>query len=184
MLMLDAKRSFVMSIKHSLVLYLLIVFWILIPADPAYGYGWGYKKDNDNKLPEVGKYGEIISGYDAFYADLTAEKEIYFTFDNGYEEGYTEKVLDILKKEQIPATFFVTGHYVKSSPELVKRMVKEGHMIGNHSYHHPDFTTMTKEDMKDELDRLEEAVADITAQKEMKYLRPPRGTFNEDTLQC
>ena len=87
-----------------------------------------------------------------------------------------------LKKESVPATFFVTGHYVETEPELIKRMVNEGHIIGNHSYHHPDFTILTKEAMKKELETLEEAVANVSDQKEIKYLRPPRGTFNEQTL--
>lgn len=168
--------------KTSFVFCMIILF-MLAPLHHVYGYGWGYKKNSQNQLPDVGKYGEIIKGHHAFYADLTANhKEIYLTFDNGYEQGYTEKILDILKKAEVPATFFVTGHYVKEEPNLVKRMVEDGHMIGNHSYHHPDFTVISKETMKKELDLLEEAVAAISDQKELVYLRPPRGTFNENTL--
>ncbi len=156
---------------------------VCLMTQSVYGYGWGYKKDENNKLPEVGKFGEIIKKYDAVYADLNPmDKEIYLTFDNGYEQGYTEEILDVLKKEKVPATFFVTGHYVETTPELVKKMVDEGHIVGNHSYNHPDFTKMTKEEMKKELDTLEEAVAEITDQKELMYLRPPRGTFDENTL--
>lgn len=76
------------------------------------------------------------------------KKNIYVTFDNGYEQGYTDAILDILKKEKVPATFFVTGHYVESAPELIQRMANEGHIIGNHSYTHPDFTTMSKQTIK------------------------------------
>src|SRR5699024_12309635 len=65
-------------------------------------------------------------------------KDIYLTFDNGYEAGYTTDILDILLEEDVPATFFVTGHYVEQEPKLIKRMVEDGHIIGNHSYHHPD----------------------------------------------
>ncbi|WP_284141555.1 delta-lactam-biosynthetic de-N-acetylase [Virgibacillus sp. LDC-1] len=148
----------------------------------ASSYGWGYKKNNDNQVPEIGKYQAMLEKYNAYYADLSGKKNIYLTFDNGYEEGYTEAVLDVLKKEKVPATFFVTGHYVKSEPELVKRMVKEGHIIGNHSYHHPDFTIITKQAIQEELETLEAAVARITEQKDLKYLRPPRGLFNEQTL--
>jgi len=169
--------------KKAIVICTVFLTVIFISSTKTvYGYGWGYKHNNENKVPEVGKYGDIIKNHHAIYADLDTKNEIYLTFDNGYEQGYTEKVLDVLKKHQVPATFFVTGHYVKEEPELLKRMVKDGHIIGNHSYTHPDFTTMSKEAMKKELDKLEEAVAAVTDQKKLTYLRPPRGTFNEHTL--
>ncbi|PAV28110.1 delta-lactam-biosynthetic de-N-acetylase [Virgibacillus profundi] len=146
------------------------------------GYGWGYKKNADHQIPDVGKYREILDTYGAYYADFSGEKNIYLTFDNGYEQGYTADILDVLKKEGVPATFFVTGHYVDSEPDLVRRMADEGHIIGNHSYHHPDFSILSKDAMQKELETLEEAVAEVSSQKEMKYLRPPRGIFNEQTL--
>ncbi|MEI3613943.1 delta-lactam-biosynthetic de-N-acetylase [Pseudogracilibacillus sp. SO30301A] len=171
-----------MKRKYGLSFSIVLMLFFIMP-NTVHGYGWGYKKNYDNKLPELGKFGEILKGHDAIYADLTTgDKEIYFTFDNGYEQGYTEEVLEVLKKHQVPATFFVTGHYVKTEPDLVKRMVDEGHIIGNHSYNHPDFTTMTKEQIKEELDKLEKAVANVSGQKQTMYLRPPRGTFNENTL--
>ena len=171
-----------MKRKYGLSFAIVLMLFFIMP-NTVHGYGWGYKKNYDNKLPEVGKFGETLKEHDAIYADLTTnDKEVYFTFDNGYEQGYTQEVLEVLKKHQVPATFFVTGHYVKTEPDLVKRMVDEGHIIGNHSYSHPDFTTMTKEEMKKELDKLEKAVADVSGQKQTVYLRPPRGTFNENTL--
>ncbi len=106
-------------------------------------------------------------------------KILYLTFDNGYEQGYTPKVLDVLKKEKVPATFFVTGHYLQSQPELTKRMVAEGHIIGNHSWHHPDMTQISDEKIREELRRVKEKTKELTGQKEMKYLRPPRGVFSE-----
>src|SRR5690625_2850538 len=169
-------------IKNSIYILIITILMLLAAFDTVYSYGWGYKKNYQNKLPEVGKFGDILEKYDAVYADLTADKEIYLTFDNGYEEGYTERVLDILKQEKVPATFFVTGHYAKTAPELVNRMVEDGHIIGNHSYYHPDFTTMSKGEIKQELDMLEREVAEVSDQKEMMYVRPPRGTFNENTL--
>ena len=135
-----------------------------------------------HKVPEIGKYQEMLAKYGAYYVDHSGEKVVYLTFDNGFEQGFTADILNILKKESVPATFFVTGHYVKTEVDLIKRMVNEGHIIGNHSYHHPDFTILTKEAMKKELETLEEAVAAVSEQKEIKYLRPPRGTFNEQTL--
>lgn len=165
------------------ILVFLTFFIGVKDLDASSGFGWGYKKNTDHKIPEIGKYQEILEAYGAYYADHSGEKNIYLTFDNGYEQGYTEDVLDILKEESVPATFFVTGHYVKSEPGLVKRMAADGHIIGNHSYHHPDLTILTKDAMKKELETLEKAVADVSKQKELKYLRPPKGAFNEQSLE-
>lgn len=169
--------------KIIISLFFTLLFSLFFSQDIlALSYGWGYKKNLEHKLPDIGKYESLLKKYGSYYADLSGEKNIYLTFDNGYEQGYTSSILDVLKEENVPATFFVTGHYVESEPALVKRMVDEGHIIGNHSYHHPDFTILSKESIKEELETLEEAVAKITDQQEMKYLRPPRGVFNEQTL--
>lgn len=149
----------------------------------ARGYGWGYKKGQGGEIPEIGSYNPLLQEYGAYFADQSGGKYIYLTFDNGYEEGYTPQILDVLKKENVPATFFVTGHYVETAPELVKRMVDEGHIIGNHSYHHPDFSILTKEAMQKELEDLAEKVGEVSDQKDLKYLRPPRGIFSEQTLE-
>lgn len=165
-----------------LMLFFLTFFMPFNEGHASGGYGWGYKKNTDHEIPDIGKYEDILKEYGAYYVDDSKEKNIYLTFDNGYEQGHTEEILNTLKEENVPATFFVTGHYVNREPELIKRMVNDGHIIGNHSYHHPDFSRMTKENVQKELETLEAAVADITDQKEMKYLRPPRGIFNEETL--
>lgn len=161
-----------------------MVFLILLMFTPTttFSYGWGYKANKNNEKPDIGMYEQLIEGHLAFYMDETEEKNLYLTFDNGYEEGYTEGILHILNKHKIPATFFVTGHYVKSEPSLIKQMIQDGHIIGNHSYHHPDFTTFTKEEMAKDLHKLEEAVREIAPNYKMNYMRPPRGTFNKDTL--
>lgn len=164
------------------VVVMLLSFLIGVHSYEAAGYGWGYQKNTDHKIPGIGKYAEILKKYGAYYVDDSGDKNIYLTFDNGYEQGYTADVLNILKEAKVPATFFVTGHYVKEEPELVKRMVDEGHIIGNHSYHHPDFSILTKDAVKEELETLESAVGEVSDQKELRYLRPPRGIFNEQTL--
>lgn len=164
-------------------LFVLLSFSLGVQEyEASNGFGWGYKKNTDHRIPDIGEYQEILKKYGAYYADDSGDKNIYLTFDNGYEEGYTGKVLDVLKEENVPATFFVTGHYVKSEPELIKRMVDENHIIGNHSYHHPDFSILTKTAMKEELDTLEAAVAKVSDQQQLKYVRPPKGVFNEQTL--
>ncbi|MDY0406865.1 delta-lactam-biosynthetic de-N-acetylase [Virgibacillus sp. 179-BFC.A HS] len=175
-----------MKKRRSFFIGIVLSFCVLTQVIPsqvlAGGYGWGYKKNDDHQAPMIGKYKDILNKYGGYYVDESGEKTVYLTFDNGYEQGYTDEVLDVLKEEKVPAIFFVTGHYVKSEPELVKRMVKEGHIVGNHSYHHPDFTVISKQAIKTELEDLEKAVAKITDQKEMKYLRPPRGIFSEETM--
>lgn len=165
------------------IVILIVTITPILNYDTAHGYGWGYKRNSNHEVPDIGKYQEMLDKYGAYYADLSGEKAIYLTFDNGYEQGYTAGILDVLREESVPATFFVTGHYVKTEPDLVKRMVDEGHIVGNHSYHHPDFTILTKDVVKEELETLTKAVAEVSDQKELKYLRPPRGLFNEQTLQ-
>src|SRR5690625_4335333 len=99
--------------RFKFVIIIIVSFLLLQPIYTD-AYGWGYKKNRDHKPPEIGVYKEIIEEFDAVYADLSGDNVIYLTFDNGYEQGYTEDVLNILKKYNIPATFFVTGHYVQS----------------------------------------------------------------------
>nr|WP_307343282.1 delta-lactam-biosynthetic de-N-acetylase [Metabacillus malikii] len=144
---------------------------------------WGFKKSKNHQPASAGKeLDEILSKYGSFYLGDTSKKEIYLTFDNGYENGYTSKVLDVLKKRKVPATFFVTGHYIESEPNLVKRMVNEGHIVGNHSWYHPDLTTQNDEKLKEELESVRLKVEELTGQKGMNYLRPPRGIFSERVL--
>jgi len=169
--------------KRTITLLLSLAFFLCVfPMNTGYAYGWGYQKNSNHTPPEIGTYQEVLDKYNAFYVDDSGEKNLYLTFDNGYEEGFTPEILDVLKQEEVPATFFITGHYVESEPELVKRMVDEGHIIGNHSYHHPDFTVMDKEAINKELQDLEQAVAEVSDQDELIYVRPPRGTFSTDTL--
>ncbi|WP_067728709.1 delta-lactam-biosynthetic de-N-acetylase [Oceanobacillus damuensis] len=165
----------------SIIIFLTFFICFMEPST-SQAFGWGYKKNSEHKIPEIGSYQQLLKKYGAYYVDDSGAKNIYITFDNGYEQGHTEEILNVLKKESVPATFFVTGHYVKSEPELIKKMVDEGHIIGNHSYHHPDFTILSKDAIQKELETLEAAVAEVSDQKEIKFLRPPRGVFNENTL--
>lgn len=144
---------------------------------------WGFAKSKNHEPASAGKeLDELLAKYDSFYIGHTKEKHIYLTFDNGYENGYTEKVLDVLKEKKVPAAFFVTGHYLKDQPDLVKRMVKEGHIVGNHSWHHPDLTQVSDKRLKEELQKVKDEYKEITGRDDMKYLRPPRGIFSERTL--
>jgi peptidoglycan-N-acetylmuramic acid deacetylase len=147
-------------------------------------YHFGFKKSKEGRLPSIAEEGfmGIIQKHEAIFLGDIEQKELYLTFDNGYENGYTEKLLNILKDKKVPATFFVTGHYVKDQPSLVKRMVEDGHIIGNHSWSHPDMSSISVQRMKEELDKVKVEVSKLTPQKEMQYLRPPRGIFSDELI--
>ncbi|MGW8824474.1 delta-lactam-biosynthetic de-N-acetylase [Paenibacillus lautus] len=147
-------------------------------------FHFGFKKSVNGQLPSINEEGfkELLQKYDAVFMGDAEQKELYLTFDNGYENGYTSRILDTLKEKKVPATFFVTGHYVKTQEDLLKRMTAEGHIIGNHSWNHPDVTTISAEKLTEELERVKKEVMRITGQPDMKYLRTPRGIFDERSL--
>ncbi len=176
--------------RKQAIMTTLACLLILLAANPAgaesysnKAFHWGFKRSTDHQPPDAGaQLNELLKKHDAFYLGDTAKKDIYLTFDNGYENGYTEKILNVLKEKKVPAAFFVTGHYLEDQPELVKRMAKEGHIVGNHSWHHPDMTTVNDERVREELDKVKKKYEELTGQKGMSYLRPPRGIFSERTL--
>ena len=106
---------------------------------------------------------------------------IYLTFDMGYEAGYTEKILEVLKLNDVKATFFITAHYVNTHPELVKRMIDEGHIVGNHTVNHKSMPTCNLDTIKKEVMDLHTAIYEKFGY-EMKYIRPPKGEYSEKTL--
>lgn len=177
--------------KRFTIFTLILALLCVVPlanysaaASPDTPYHFGFKKSKNGALPSIDQEGfkEILQKNGAIFMGDTAKKEIYLTFDNGYENGYTVKILDVLKEKKVPAAFFVTGQYIKDQPDLLKRMVNEGHIIGNHSWNHPDVTRISNEKMKEELERVKQGVAEVTGQKEMHFLRTPRGIFNERAL--
>ena len=126
---------------------------------------------------------EELIAYDAYYRDNTDEKVLYLTFDAGYENGNTETILDALKKHHVSATFFVVGTYIESEPDLIRRMVEEGHTVGNHTWHHPDMSQIsTMESFRKELEDVETAYQDITGQEMTRFYRPPQGKYSESNL--
>jgi peptidoglycan-N-acetylmuramic acid deacetylase len=145
---------------------------------------FGFKRSKAGELASIDDEGfkDILQKHEAIFLGDTSKKELYLTFDNGYENGYTPKILDVLKAKQVPAAFFITGHFAQDQPELVKRMVDEGHLIGNHTWSHPDMSQISNEKIKDELYKLKEKVASLTNQKEMKFTRPPKGTFSDRSI--
>jgi peptidoglycan-N-acetylmuramic acid deacetylase len=175
--------------KRIIKFLAIISIWILT-ANTSYAavsnapIQWGFKKSINEQPVQAGeKMDQLLKNYGAYYKGNPNKKTLYLTFDNGYENGYTDQILDVLKKEKVPAAFFVTGHYLESAPDMVKRMVKEGHIVGNHSWFHPNLTTNSDDDIiNEELNSVRDKTKELTGQKKMKYLRPPRGIFSERTL--
>ena len=145
---------------------------------------WGIpKKDPGAVQPYPGAdYDRIIRDNDAYYIGSPEELSVYLTFDCGYENGNLPVILDTLRDENVPALFFLTGHFMEEEPELVLRMVNEGHLVGNHTYDHPNLTQVSQAQFLTELTRAEEKFYEITGQEMAKYLRPPEGQFNQEVL--
>ncbi len=144
---------------------------------------WGLSFRENGKTPVGNASARALKEYNAYYVGKDDLKDIYLTFDAGFENGFTPSILDVLKKHEIKAAFFLVGHYLEEEPELVKRMVEEGHIVGNHTYNHPDMSKISDvESFKKELISLEELYKQITGLDMPKYYRPPQGKFNEDNL--
>ncbi|MFC3342569.1 delta-lactam-biosynthetic de-N-acetylase [Paenibacillus abyssi] len=161
---------------------LLLFAGVAVAGDTPFHFG--FKKSRNGAPASIDEEGfkSILEKHGGIFKESTERKVLYLTFDNGYENGYTTLILDVLQERQVPATFFVTGHYIKDQPELLRRMTREGHLIGNHSWSHPDMTTISNEQIKVELDKVKQAVTQVTGQQTMPFLRPPRGIFSERTL--
>ena len=145
---------------------------------------WGLSFQEKGKAPVGNADAGYLKDFNAYYVNETEDKVIYLTFDAGYENGNTAAILDALKKHQAPATFFLVGNYIETSPELVKRMIAEGHTVGNHTFHHPNMSQIsTKEAFEKELGDLESLFEQTTGQPMTKFYRPPQGKYSESNLQ-
>ena len=145
---------------------------------------WGLSFQQDGEPPVANASFEELKKYNAYYAEDTSEKKLYLTFDAGFENGNTPAILDALKKHDVKATFFVVGTYIKDNPDLIKRIHEEGHLIGNHTYHHPDMSQIaTKESFHKELKDVETEYKNVVGEEMTKFYRPPQGKYNESNLQ-
>ncbi|WP_122639445.1 delta-lactam-biosynthetic de-N-acetylase [Romboutsia sp. Marseille-P6047] len=146
-------------------------------------YNWYFNPRNDGKQPSPPQEASFFKKYDSYYVGDHNEKVIYLTFDEGYENGYTSKILDVLKKHSAKAHFFVVGTYIDTNPDLIKRMEKEGHLVCNHSKNHPSMASIHDFDkFKDEVISVEESYKNVTNKDMPKYFRPPMGKFSEESL--
>ncbi len=157
---------------------------ILNPESYTKEYNWYFNPREDGKQPTPIKEASFFSKYNTHFVGNPDEKNLYLTFDAGYESGNTEKILDTLKKHNVPAAFFVVDHYLKTNPDLVKRMAAEGHLVCNHSKSHPSMASLTNfNDFKKEILSVEETYKNITGKTMPKYFRPPMGKFSQLSLE-
>lgn len=151
---------------------------------PAAAGNWGLSFRTEGQPPVGNATAAQLAQHNAYFVGDTAQKRLYLTFDAGYENGHTPAILDALKKHGVPAAFFVVGHYLESAPELVCRMVEEGHLVGNHTYSHPDMSAMsTEEAFLAQLAQVEEKYRQVTGREMAKVYRPPQGKYSAENLQ-
>ena len=147
------------------------------------GYSYGVAKDgapHETSVQNQSYFSE--NGYRAFCLDtVSAEKTLYLTFDCGYENGYTEKILDTLKEKDVPAAFFCTLPQVEDNPDLIARMITEGHIVGNHSVKHPSFPTLTRIEMAQEIQGMDDYLRTNFGYSE-PFFRFPMGEYSDCAL--
>ena len=163
----------------------LLIFSVIFSTIPSHAesIGWGLSYPNPGQVPRGNATSEFLKEYDSYFVGESTDKIIYLTFDAGYENGYTGKILDVLKKANVPAAFFLVGTYILQNPEFVQRMVAEGHIVANHTMSHPDTSTISDmPSFKKELSQTEDIYQDLTGQEMPKYYRPPRGIYNTENL--
>jgi peptidoglycan-N-acetylmuramic acid deacetylase len=144
---------------------------------------WGLSFRSEGSAPIGNAGADQLRQFDTVYLGDTSEKVIYLTFDAGYENGCTTKILDVLQKHQVKAAFFLVGNYIEKNEDLVRRMVKEGHIVGNHTMHHYDMSKLSdKAAFSKELTDLEELYKTATGVDMPKFYRPPQGIYSEENL--
>ena len=145
---------------------------------------WGLSFRQEGYAPVAPASPRELARVDAAYLGDTTQKVLYLTFDAGYENGCTAKILDVLKKHNVPAAFFLVGNYMQTHPDLVKRMAEEGHTVGNHTMHHPDMSKIsTEEAFRAELEGVEHLYKEITGAEMPKFYRPPQGVYSQKNLE-
>lgn len=143
---------------------------------------WGIKRNDNHEQPEVGtKNKETLEKNHGICMGNKEKKNIYLTFDQGYEAGYTKQILETLKNNNVKATFFITAHYLNTQEELVKQMIDEGHIVGNHTVNHKSMPSLSEEEIKKEVMDLHTSIYQKFGY-DMKYIRPPKGEFSEKSI--
>ena len=155
-----------------------------VSAASTESFSWYYKPRTDGIPPEViPEARAFLDEHHVIYADHSGEKNIYLTFDAGYENGNVEKILDVLKEKEAPGTFFILPQIAREHRDLLRRMKEEGHIVGNHSTTHHDMSKITDFDaFRTEIEGVENAMTEYTGLTMDKFFRPPEGRFSEQSL--
>ena len=187
------KKNFI-SIFIIFILFILVIFLSLISntsnntietssnISNNKKIEWGIKREVDHKQPDLGSSNKkVLEDNNGIAIGNSEKKYIYLTFDEGYEAGYTSKILETLQNNDVKATFFITAHYVNTQEELVKQMINEGHIVGNHTVNHKSMPDLSEEEIKKEVMELHQGVFE-KYNYEMKYIRPPKGEFSQKSI--
>ena len=155
-------------------------------ASPApKGQSWYYQRNNTHKPSGIpSSASKLLEKYDGYYVYNTEQKVFYLTFDEGYENGYTPSILDTLLNHGVKASFFATKSFITKNPDLVRRMVDEGHLVLNHTVTHPSLYLLSDEKIKEELSGVEKAYTEVTGLEMHKCVRPPKGDYSEASLKA
>jgi len=147
-------------------------------------WSWWFTRNQLHQIPAINQdTAQLVAQNNAFYVLPNNNKKIYLTFDCGYELGYTPKILDTLNRKQIKVAFFITGQFIQTQPDLVKRMQTSGHLVCNHTWSHPDLATISQEKFNQEIKSLEQKYTELTGAQIAYYLRPPMGNYSPTSLQ-
>lgn len=143
--------------------------------------GWGFRPVKGARPEFTSEQIQTMDKYGCIYMGSEQKPFVYLTFDEGYENGYTADILDTLKKCKVTAAFFITADYLAKNPDLVKRMIDEGHTVGNHTVNHPSMPSKNDEDAREEIMGLHNQVFEKFGVN-MQFFRPPMGEYSERTL--
>lgn len=167
--------------KSAIALFMAVLCMpISVMAEPG---NWGLGYGAEGEKPTGQSTADDLIKNNAYYVDPGDDKVIYLTFDAGFENGNTEKILDVLKETEVPAAFFLVGTYIRDHEDLIVRMEKEGHIVGNHTMSHPDMSQKDKESFAKELTETEAVYKEVTGKEMPKFYRPPSGKYSEQNLQ-
>ena len=176
------RRRDLLIVAAALLCAVMAGFFVLRGSVLETG-SWGLSFRQEGQPPIGNAEAQQLKRFDAAYIGDTNDKVLYLTFDAGYENGCTEKILDTLKQQEVPAAFFLVGNYIEKNADLVRRMASEGHIVANHTMHHPDMSKLSaKAAFSKELTDLETLYKETTGQDMPKFYRPPQGIYSEENL--
>lgn len=166
--------------KSIFIIFSMVILTGMLIHIDAFSFGLG-KVVNNSRPSICSNFEKLLNEHNGYYIG-NDQKEVYLSFDCGYEAGYTDGILESLRETNTKAIFFITGHYLTSATDMVKKMVNDGHIVANHSYYHKDYSKINEEEMKYDLEKLENEYEELIGSKMPRYFRPPSGKINERAL--